>query len=62
MRERNVVEEFDTAMEILHKLITEACSCLVSCRDWASVAKLPKQTVDTVGFPQAITFTILAGK
>ena len=62
MRERNVVEEFDTDVEILHILITKACSCFLCCRNWASVAKSSKQAVETFGFLHAITFTILACK
>jgi hypothetical protein len=62
MHERNVVEESDPGVEVLRTLFTKACGCVVCCRNWASVAKSSKQAVDTLGFPHAITFTILAGK
>jgi hypothetical protein len=62
MRERNVVEEFDPEVEALRTLFTKACICVVCCRNWVSVAKSSKQAVDTLGFPHAITFTILVGK
>lgn len=50
MRERNVVEEYDTDVEILHILLKKACNCLVCRRNWASVKNPQNKLSIPLGF------------